>query len=187
MAKKRKAKPAERPNPYRNMNNRTLDETRAALLDDYAERLEYFDMLPEWQTPENVKEIKKDPAAWGLTVAELNEWCAVILEHFAAGVNLGDMRAERNRRLYEGERRRVAALPRPDREEAAAEHERPHGPFPYWRLPGESLRAYVERAEAEADRAALERGAKDGAYDADMAEHKKRMADLMGRGKSGRV
>ena len=187
MAKKRKAKTAERVNPYKHLTDRTLDETRAALLDDYVERLEYFDMLPEWQTPENVKEIRKDPAAWGLTPAEVDEWAAVILEHFAAGVNLGDMRAERTARMAEAERRRVAALPHPERMAAVEDHERPQGPFPYWRLPGESMRAYVERAEAEADRVALLMGAIRGEYEAYEAECKARLDGLMKRGKSGRV
>lgn len=184
------AKPKPRPhqNPYRNVNARTLDETRAALLDDYAERLEYFAALPEWQSPENVAEIKKDPAAWGLTQAELNEWCAVILEHWAAGSNLGDMRTERNRRLYEAARARVSSCETWSEARALCDGYKPPQPAgELCRRDGEAMREYVSRIEEWYDAVAERNGAMAGEREAYDRWNRERSTAVFARWEAARL
>ena len=157
---------ADKPNPYRGMGDAELAREWARMLDARADRLAYFAALPDWQATENIKIIKDDPEAWGLTRGEFDEWCRSILEHWAAAWEMCDAGKERHRRLYEAERRRVGALPYPEAEKACEEARRePYGPTPWWKLECETMQEYVARVEADEDRSWAARGARAGLWD----------------------
>ena len=91
MARRKKApERAEKPNPYRNLGDAELADTWARMLDARADRLEYFAALPEWQTPGNIKIMKDDPEAWGLSRGEFNEWCSALMEHWREGWDMAN-------------------------------------------------------------------------------------------------
>ena len=156
----------ERRRRYGNMADAELEEEWERLLDDYAERLEYFDALPEWQAPENMKLMKDDPEAWGLTRTEFMEWCGAILEHWSAAEELADAGNERRRRIREAERRKVSELPDYDAAKAACDATEPNRRDRETRKqPGETMREYVGRVGRTGDERAARAGARLGAAD----------------------
>lgn len=160
MAAKRKARPARRDNPYRDMGDRELAEARERLLDDYAERLEYFAQLPEWQSAANCTAICGNPRAWGITRAEAADWAGVLREHHRAAPDVANATGEHRRRLTEAARERVSAC---ETFEQAAElygaYKTRRTAREMYKHEGETMREYVYRLESWYDENAERHGA----------------------------
>ena len=155
------------PEPYGKMADEELEAAWRGLLDGYADRLAYFEGLPEWQRQANLRKMEADGCeAWSLSRGEYIEWCSVLLDHHLAARDISDAAMERRRRLREAARARVSSMPDLATAEAEAEAYRPpYGPSATWRLPGEGMAAYVRRIESYRDAASAWRGARQGCSD----------------------
>ncbi|MBQ3329234.1 MAG: hypothetical protein IJI35_14660 [Kiritimatiellae bacterium] len=145
---KAKSKVEQRPNPYSSMGDAELESEYSAAISAFIERLMYFATLPEWMSEEFKSIHEKGPAAYGLSTGEWRQYCIDRWEHIVEGAKLGDINAERHRRLQEAARAAVASCPDMDAADALCESYRRDDALACQHLlDGEDVRAYVMRQE----------------------------------------
>lgn len=163
-----KAKAKPRPNPYKDATDKELAEERARLLDGYADRMAYFEGLPDDLL--DVRKVQADGCeAHGITPAEWREYLVARVEHIVEGAKMADVSAEQRRRLREAAKARILSLSDYEAARAAYEAARddlePISAFEWLRLPDETAREYAERVEAYLERLAECHGASEGEFE----------------------
>ena len=136
---------------------------RREALEAYAQRMEYFASLPAWMGDDFREINEQGPEKWGLTRGEWDAYALDRWEHIREGIRLGDLRAERSRRLSGAARAAVEACADVESARAVrALYGLQEGPRCDGKTDAETMREYVARTEREADERAGLCGAIDG-------------------------